>query len=304
VLRQCLAATELFNARWVESETPISLNRPWYLGIGRAPYTTPPPPSFGGHRGECGGVTAFKRVRGSGVVEVQHVEVLAEFGWLQGFRRFTFRQPPADRCHVLPLSVYFQYPDTKEHEIPKLTIYLPNTLACEVERYDNDINVSQVCQEALAKKVGELSGSGRQILVNFLIEQARWRERVAEDYPEDHRNKQSTLALAGLAEFVRRMPVGHPSFVAINTLQNYGGSGFLSGDEFSSMAGRFGFANNWVGPDEEGMEQFVVDLVDVYVREWLDSYADADADDWEAIAAEVGMDRLWIQQRKQELEEQ
>jgi len=161
-----------------------------------------------------------------------------------------------------------------------------------------------VCQEALAKKVGELSGSGRQILVNFLIEQARWRERVAEDYPEDHRNKQSTLALAGLAEFVRRMPVGHPSFVAINTLQNYGGSGFLSGDEFSSMAGRFGFANNWVGPDEEGMEQFVVDLVDVYVREWLDSYADADADDWEAIAAEVGMDRLWIQQRKQELEEQ
>jgi hypothetical protein len=34
-LRQRLAATESFNARWVESETPVSLNRPWYLGTGR-----------------------------------------------------------------------------------------------------------------------------------------------------------------------------------------------------------------------------------------------------------------------------
>lgn len=185
--------------------------------------------------------------------------------------------------------------------MPKLTIYLQDSLAAEIKRYGDEINVSQVCQEALAREVSELNGSGRQMLVDFLLEQAKWRSRVAEDYPEDGRNEQSAAALTGLAEFVQRIPVDHPAFVAINILDGYGGGGgiMLGGSEFSSVAGRFGFANKWIPPTEEDMEQFVTELVDTYVSEWLDEYIDGGSDDWEEIAEDVGVGPEWIEHRKE-----
>ena len=184
--------------------------------------------------------------------------------------------------------------------MPKFTIYLPDSLAEGIKRYGNEINVSQVCQEALARRVSELDGSGRQMLVDFLLEQAKWRSRVAEDYPEDGRNEQSAAALTELAEFVKRMPVNHPAFVAINILDGYGGGGIMAGGAgSSSMAGRFGFVNQWVAPTEEDMEQFVTELVDTYVSDWLDEYIEGGCDDWEDIAEDVGVGSAWIGQRKE-----
>lgn len=48
--------------------------------------------------------------------------------------------------------------------------------------------------------------NARAALADYVQNVARLREMVAEDYPNDDRNKQSAEALCGLAEWVRRLP--------------------------------------------------------------------------------------------------
>jgi hypothetical protein len=169
--------------------------------------------------------------------------------------------------------------------MPKLTIYVSDPLRDELDRFKDEVNISQVCQEALTRAVRNASGPGRALLIDFILAQANWRFDKVKDFPDDHRNKQSTLALAGLGEFIRRMPMTHPAFRVINTLDGKIGSDVLmAGPVTTEFAAQFGFENGWEGPETLEQEEFVIHLVTIYAQEWLEDF---DGEERETLKIEV-----------------
>ncbi|MGV0607368.1 type II toxin-antitoxin system CcdA family antitoxin [Mycolicibacterium sp. XJ1904] len=98
--------------------------------------------------------------------------------------------------------------------MPKINVYLPDDLANEVKA--RNISVSRIAQQALREEVErmrtiqenipeskELLAEIRAALAWHLDSQAGFRERVAEEYPEDRRNERSARELRLLADELR-----------------------------------------------------------------------------------------------------
>jgi post-segregation antitoxin (ccd killing protein) len=98
--------------------------------------------------------------------------------------------------------------------MPKINVYLPDDLATEVKA--RNIPVSRIAQQALREEVErmrtieqntpeskELLAQIRKTLAGELEWQASFRERVADEYPEDERNARSAQALRELADELR-----------------------------------------------------------------------------------------------------
>jgi len=104
--------------------------------------------------------------------------------------------------------------------VPKATIYLPDDLAAEAKAAD--LSLSPVCQRAIREELDRVNAASvvkaRESLASYVEEQARWRNMVAEDYPEDDRNAHSAAALTKLAAWVRALPADDARLVRLSGL--------------------------------------------------------------------------------------
>jgi len=92
--------------------------------------------------------------------------------------------------------------------MPKVTIYLSDDLDAAVKAAG--ISVSPVCQAALEKELRQTDGVIRPSLAEHFKDQADWRRRVAQDYPDDPRNIRCADALVDLERRVTLLPPDHP----------------------------------------------------------------------------------------------
>jgi len=89
----------------------------------------------------------------------------------------------------------------------------------------------------------------REPLAAYLRETADWRDRKAEEYPDDPRNVRSAAALRALAEYVSHLPDDHEVLVALAAAERclYIDGRISPGEEASRVASRFGFYETWNG---------------------------------------------------------
>jgi hypothetical protein len=78
-------------------------------------------------------------------------------------------------------------------------------------------------------------------LSDYFRAQAEWRERKAEEYPEDERNAQSAAALRSLAEFVEPREDGRYDLSVLHDLAAHVFEGSLGGEETQRVVSRYGF---------------------------------------------------------------
>ena len=76
----------------------------------------------------------------------------------------------------------------------------------------------------------------------ILENQARWRETVAEDYPDDVRNTRAADALRGLAAYVRELPADDRRLLRIaSAAQGDDMRVAAAGEKWHEVVDRYGF---------------------------------------------------------------
>jgi len=78
------------------------------------------------------------------------------------------------------------------------------------------------------------------LLGEYFEEQARWRDRKADEYPDDDRNAQSAAALRDLAAYARALPDDDRTIRRITRALRPAGE-LVPGEESAQFASRFGF---------------------------------------------------------------
>jgi hypothetical protein len=107
-------------------------------------------------------------------------------------------------------------------------------------------------------------------LAAYFIDQAEWRDRKAEEYPDDHRNAQSAAGLRELAAYVAMLPDDDERLRMLAALDPLEGDNlvpFMPGEEAGRMASRFRFRD--VGDDVDG---FFTSWAETYSREWAEQH--------------------------------
>jgi len=132
--------------------------------------------------------------------------------------------------------------------MPRVTIYLPDDLDERVRAAR--ISVSSVCQRALEDELARSDDALRQRLAEYFRDQASWRYRVAEDYPDDPRNQRCAAALEDLAERSLALGSDHELLRVTRVMQQFFDVVSPSEGAASYSASRFHFHNNDLAPDE------------------------------------------------------
>jgi hypothetical protein len=99
-------------------------------------------------------------------------------------------------------------------------------------------------------------------LGEYFREQAAWRRRKADDYPDDERNLQSAAALESLADYVERPDAASgPAGPALAALEPHipDPGAPLGGEEVGRVVSRYGFG--WAVTRESQHEQMLEELV-------------------------------------------
>jgi hypothetical protein len=80
------------------------------------------------------------------------------------------------------------------------------------------------------------------MLVEYLLEQARWRDEKGADWPDDSRNAKSAEALVAAAREVDDLPADDPRLAQLDALQRpYGLDVFSPGEDARRLISRYGF---------------------------------------------------------------
>lgn len=96
-------------------------------------------------------------------------------------------------------------------------------------------------------------------LVEYLLEQATWREEKAAEYPEDQRNAASARALQAAASDVDSRTEDDLRLVQLDTLQRaYRMDVFSPGEDSRRLIARFGFDSD--GGSVNGLLDSVIEL--------------------------------------------
>src|ERR1019366_993737 len=119
------------------------------------------------------------------------------------------------------------------------------------------------------------TGATRTVLAEYFRAQAAWRDRVAEDYPNDSRNHQSARALEHVANVVESMSVEDEVFQTVALLQ-CDLDVMVTGEEAGRLAGRYGFDGPF--PSADDAERFIRAWVNLYAHEAIKTQLDVGED--------------------------
>ncbi|WP_261561613.1 hypothetical protein [Frankia tisae] len=146
-----------------------------------------------------------------------------------------------------------------------MTIYVPDELLDQARK--TGLSLSPVCQQAireeLAKMTAVMVDTARREISAFVDNTARWREMVAEDYPEDERNTRSAAGLRELARWVGDLPDTDPRLVTLVTSapKDYFATGGIAPAEICQrMTSRYRFGRSDVARPDDWLEMFVADF--------------------------------------------
>jgi len=91
--------------------------------------------------------------------------------------------------------------------------------------------------------------ASRHRLVEYLYEQARWRDLNAEEHPEDDRNRRSADGLRALASHIHNLPDADERLFVLAALDADHDEVFRPGDEAERLTRRFHFDLRNESPD-------------------------------------------------------
>lgn len=163
--------------------------------------------------------------------------------------------------------------------MPKVNIYLPDDLTEQARAAG--LPLSSVCQQAIRNELDRVTRraatDARAALADYVQATARWREMVAEDYPDDDRNRHSVEALDDLAEWVLRLPDDDHRLVSLGQWMQVQGLDVVSPSERGRReTSRYGFdrgvGGRWALADPD---YWLNELVGGYVE---DEATETDAD--------------------------
>ncbi|MDQ3974246.1 MAG: hypothetical protein M3276_07915 [Actinomycetota bacterium] len=95
----------------------------------------------------------------------------------------------------------------------------------------------------------KLTAASRQRLVEYLYEQARWRDLIAEEHPEDDRNRRSAEGLRVLASHVQRLADNDERLYVLAALDTNLEDAFRPGEDAERLTRRFMFELRNESPD-------------------------------------------------------
>lgn len=121
----------------------------------------------------------------------------------------------------------------------------------------------------------------RNTFANYLLDTARWRLQVAEDFPDDTRNGHAVLALAELAGIVRTDPNLEGPVNTVYAMSEAWGMGeFSPCEETWRVIGRYGFGGWQPEP-----VAFIEELLDLEVDGAITAMKCDSADNAEALGS-------------------
>ena len=174
--------------------------------------------------------------------------------------------------------------------MPKLTIYLPDSLYNQVK--ENDIRVSEVCQGALERAVRERCESLLESVGEYFREQASWRRSVAEQYEDDPRNGRCADGLEELATAVTGIPCDHLLVKTLRIISKYELDTLrppLEG-ETSYIISRFHFSPSDDETPEHLLDRLPQSWAEDEVRWLLDAVSRKDAGTLNEELLQIGID--------------
>lgn len=108
-----------------------------------------------------------------------------------------------------------------------------------------------------------------EMLAQHVRDQAAWRWRIAQEYPEDNRNAQSATGLEELASYIEAHP-RNPNLLVIEAwYRDHGLDHFAPGEETSRAIGCFRFHN-----PTESYEAFLGRVRDLIMQDHADWLSD------------------------------
>lgn len=170
--------------------------------------------------------------------------------------------------------------------MPKVNIYLPDDLTEQARAAG--LPLSSVCQQAIRDELDRVTRraatDARAALADYVQTTARWREMVAEDYPDDDRNMHSVETLDDLAEWVRRLPDDDHRLARLGDWMRLLAQDVVSPSERGRReTSRYGFDRGYGGRWESADHDYWLDqLVGGYVEDAEDELYDVLDSDSEA----------------------
>lgn len=91
--------------------------------------------------------------------------------------------------------------------------------------------------------------ASRQRLADYLYEQARWRDAIAEEHPEDDRNRRGAEGLRSLASHINNLADDDERLYVLAALDSDYDEPFRPGEEAERLTRRFHFDLRNESPD-------------------------------------------------------
>jgi len=135
-------------------------------------------------------------------------------------------------------------------------------------------------------------------VAEYLRGQARWRENVAERYPDDPRNLQSARALDSLAEYAEDEDADADAVHLVDALAPFVWESRVGGEETARAVSRYGYGYPVSTAQHEEMleEMAVLCLVDAY-EDAMEAKGDDPTDVLLPAETEAARDRVYLPRR-------
>ncbi|HEU5419460.1 MAG TPA: type II toxin-antitoxin system CcdA family antitoxin [Streptosporangiaceae bacterium] len=137
-----------------------------------------------------------------------------------------------------------------------MNISVPDDLAVAVRQMK--LPVSKICQDALRQAVSQSAQASQTVLVETIENQARWREMVAAEYPEDARNERAVGALSELAGYIRSLSADDPWLLRMHAIVDGEIANIGGGDRWREAMDKYGF--HWQPAPADGWHMLVTAL--------------------------------------------